>query len=125
MQDRIQINDVWYVREDIANNQEVEDFELSFSSSAMYETKDYCWEATRLMKDDGISYYPDIDIKFTDKRIKPWKEDHWDNNTWMVGVMNNDPDSIEHARECMCGKGIKTFKLFLKKLEENFWLKTS
>ena len=122
MQDRIQINGVWYVREDIS---EQKDIEVTYSMNCHYETDDYFWEATRLMKDDEISYYPDIDIKFTDKRTKPWKEEYWDNNTWMVGVMNDDPDAMKDAREGMCEQGIKDFKLFLKKLEENFWLKTS
>ena len=122
MQDRIQINGVWYVREDIS---EQKDIEVTYSMNCHYENDDYFWEATRLMKDDEISYYPDIDIKFTDKRTKPWKEEYWDNNTWMVGVMNDDPDAMKDARESMCEKGIKEFKLFLKKLEENFWLKTS
>ena len=120
MQDRIQINGVWYVREDISEEQK--DIEVTYSMSCHYETDDYFWEATRLMKDDEISYYPDIDIKFTDKRNKPWKEEYWDNNTWMVGVMNDDPDAMKDARETMCEQGIKDFKLFLKKLEENFWL---
>ena len=121
MQDRIQINGVWYVREDISKEEE-KDIEVSYSMSCHYENDDYVWEATRLMKDDEISYYPDIDIKFTDKRTKPWKEEYWDNNTWMVGVMNDDPNAIKEARESMCEQGIKEFKLFLKKLEENFWL---
>jgi hypothetical protein len=122
MQDRIQINGVWYVREDISQQ---EDIEVTYSMSCHYETKDYFWEATRLLEDDGLAYYPDIDIKFTDKRTKPWKEDHWDSNLWMIGVMNNDPDSMKDARESMCEQGIKEFKLFLKKLEEEGWLKTS
>jgi hypothetical protein len=121
MENRIQINGVWYVREDISK-EEQEDIEVTYSMSCHYETKDYFWEATRLLKEDGISYYPDIDIKFTDKRNKPWKEDHWDGNAWMVAVMNNDPDAMKEARESMCEQGIKEFKLFLNKLEENFWL---
>ena len=124
MENRIQINGVLYVREDISQ-QEEKDIQVYYAKTCTHENDDYCWEATKLMKDDGISYYPDIDIKFTDKRIKPWKEEHWDNNTWMVGVMNNDPDSMEDARESMCDEGVKTFKLFLKKLEEEEWLKTS
>jgi len=60
MQDRIQINGVWYVREDISKEEE-KDIEVTYSMSCHYENDDYVWEATRLMKDDEISYYPDID----------------------------------------------------------------
>ena len=122
MQDRIEINGVWYIREDLANNQ-VEDFELSFALQAMYEDDKYVWEATRLYKDNSqTSFYEDIDIKFTDKRVKPCKEDHWDSNEWMKGVMNNDPESMTDAKESMCDDGVKTFKLFLNKLKEEGWL---
>jgi hypothetical protein len=124
MQDRIEINGVWYVREDLSNTQE-EDFELSFSLHALYENDNYCWEATRLYKDDIPKYFYDdlIDIKFTDKRVKPWKEDHWDNNFWMKGVLDNDPESLKDARESMCPSGVKTFQLFLNKLKEQGWTK--
>jgi len=123
MQDRIEINGVWYIREDLSNNQ-VEDLELSFSLQALYENDKYCWEATRLYKgDDRSGFYEDIDIKFTDKREKPFKEEHWDNNAWMKHVMNNDPESMIEAKESMCDDGIKTFQLFLNKLKEEGWLK--
>jgi hypothetical protein len=123
MQDRIEINGVWYVREDISNNQ-VEDLELIFSLQAMYEDGKYCWEAIRLYKENShqTHFYEDIDIKFTDKREKPFKEDHWDNNSWFKGVLDNDPESLKDARESMCDDGIKTFKLFLNKLKEEGWL---
>jgi hypothetical protein len=123
MQDRIEINGVWYIREDLANTQE-EDLELSFSLQAMYENDKYYWEATRLYKENyQTDFYDDIDIKFSDKREKPWKEEHWDSNQWFKEVMNNDPESLKDARESMCEDGIKTFKLFLNKLQEEGWLK--
>lgn len=123
MQDRIEINGVWYIREDLANNQ-VEDIELSFSLQALYEDDKYCWEATRLYKgNDRSNFYEDIDIKFTDKRIKPWKEDHWDSNQWFKEVMNNDSEALEELSKDLCSSGVKTFRLFLNKLEEEGWLK--
>ena len=124
MQDRIEINGVWYIREDLANKEEEEAFELNFYQGATHEDDKYCWEATRLYKTDLESlFYDDIDIKFTDKSVKPWKEEHWDNNVWMKGVLDNDPDSMRDAKESMCDNGIKTFKIFLNKLKEEGWLK--
>ncbi len=121
MKDRIEINGVWYIKEDILNTQE--EVELSFSLEAMYENDKYCWQAVRLYKENSqVYFYNDIDIKFTDKREKPFKEEHWDNNSWMKGVMDNDPEALKDARESMCDEGIKTFKLLLKKLQEEGWL---
>ena len=122
-QDRIEINGVWYVREDVVSKQ-VEDFELVFSLQAMHENDKYCWEATRLYKNClQSSFYEDIDIKFTDKRVKPWKEEYWDGNGWLNNVLTNDSDAIKGARESMCEEGVKTFKIFLNKLKEEGWLR--
>ena len=122
MQDRIEINGVWYIREDLANTQE--EVELSFSLEAMYENDNYCWQATRLYKENSqTDFYNDIDIKFTDKREKPWEEEHWDNNDWMLLVLKDDSDALKEAEKSMCDEGIKTFKLFLNKLQEEGWLK--
>ena len=85
MEDRIQINGVWYIREDLQQDIE-EDVELDTTDfeGCAYENRDYCWEATRIQRTGG-DFYEDIDIKFTDKRNKPWVEDHWDNNNWFRG----------------------------------------
>jgi hypothetical protein len=120
--ERIQINGIWYVREDLNYVQEKErEVELTFSQACTYETDDYCWEAIRLYKDKE-TFYPDIDIKFTDKRIKPWREEYWDNNAWMKGVLEEDPESIFEAKNNMNDEGIADFREFLKKLVELEWL---
>jgi hypothetical protein len=121
MKDRIEINGVWYIKEDILNTQE--EVELSFSLEAMYENDKYCWQAVRLYKENSqVYFYNDIDIKFTDKREKPFKEEHWDNNDWMLLVLKDNSDALKEARESMCDEGINTFKLFLNKLQEEGWL---
>jgi hypothetical protein len=124
MMDRIQINGVWYVREDLNQVLEEErEMDLTFSQICTYETDEYCWEAMRIYKDEK-TFFPDIDIKFTDKTDpKPWREEHWDNNAWMKGVLNEDPESIFEAKNSMNDKGISDFREFLKKLVEHEWLK--
>jgi hypothetical protein len=123
MMDRIQINGVWYVREDFNYVREKErEMNLTFSQTCTYETDEYCWEATRLYKDKE-TFYPDIDIKFTDKSwTKPWQEEYWDNNAWMKGVLEEDPESIFEAKNNMNDEGIADFRAFLKKLVELEWL---
>ena len=63
-----------------------------------------------------------VDIEFTDKRVKPWKTDLWDNNAWMRGILINDPVSLEHLRESVCPQGEAELKAFLTKLKEEEWL---
>ena len=86
------------------------------------ESDKYCFEAT-LIKDDDVpgKYYDGIDIEFTDKRSKPSKTDNWDNNTWMNGVLDNNPESLSEL-DNLCPQGIAELKAFLKVLKEEGWL---
>jgi hypothetical protein len=120
MDDRILINGVWYVRE--TQPEETKEIVLTESIASLYETDDYVWKAIRFYKDDGETLYDGFDVDFTDKRIKPWKEEQWDNMNWFKGILENNPDSMKDAVESMCSDGIKDFKLFLKKLKEKGWL---
>lgn len=122
MEDRIQVNGVWYVREQEDATPEVE-INIMRSESRTIESDKYYFEAIRLERSDAPgTYYGDIDIKFTDKREKPWKEEYWDNNAWMRGVLINDPESMKHLRESVCLQGEAEFKTFLKELEQEGWI---
>jgi hypothetical protein len=133
MEDRIQINGEWYVREQ--SDAELEailhpfkklpevEINIIRSESRTIESDKYCFEAIRLGKSDTPGdYFEDIDIKFTDKREKPWKEDYWDNPAWMRGVLINDPESLGHLEESVCLQGEAELKAFLKELKQEGWL---
>ena len=129
MENRIQINGVWYVREDSQSAEETfEDIQVIQTLECLYETDDYCWEASRMYKDDGKTFYPGINIKFTDKTYKTpgdredWIEDYWDNDTWILGVYHNEPSSMPEAKQAMNEKGIKDFRNFIHKLIQMGWL---
>ena len=119
MQNRIQIDGVWYIRE----QQEPEvQLDITRFKGMVTESDKYCFEAT-LIKDDDVpgKYYDGVDMEFTDKRSKPWKTDSWDNNTWMNGVLDNDPESLSEL-DHLCPQGIAELKAFLKVLKEEGWL---
>ena len=122
--DRIQIDGVWYVKESNAKpttkKVEIEDFDITKYKGAVYETDDYCWEATKIYKDDG-TLYSGLDIKFTDKANSEIIR-YWDNDLWMRGVLESNPESLEEAREVMDEEGIAYFQAFLAKLRKDFWL---
>ena len=120
MKDRIQIDGVWYVREQ--QEPEVE-INITRFKGMVTESDKYCFEATKLKHGDVPGrYYDGCDIEFTDKRGEPWKTDLWDNNAWMRGVLINDPVSLEHLRESVCPQGEAELKAFLKVLKEEGWL---
>ena len=122
--DRIQINGVWYVKESntkpATKKVEIEDHQITKFKGAIFETDDYCWEATKTYKDDG-SLYSGLDIKFTDKANREIIR-HWDNDAWMRGVLESYPESLEEARNEMDEMGVAYFQAFLAKLREDFWL---
>jgi hypothetical protein len=130
MEKRIEINGVWYVREDAINDSldilDEEEMDLTWTEECIYENDDYCFVASRIRRGEGEEFYPYIDIKFTDKRHSDrteWTTEHWDNISWFRGVLENNPESLEHLREALCDKGVKQFKMFLRKLVEVKWLK--
>jgi hypothetical protein len=87
MENRIEINGVWYVREDAITDPldhlEAEEMDLTFSEECCFESNKYCFVASRIRRDGEDEFYPDVSIKFTDKRSgdrDTWKEAYWDNN---------------------------------------------
>ena len=131
IKDRIQINGVWYVREDAINDSldhlEDEEMDLTFSEECACETDKYCFVASRIRRDDSSEFYPDIAIEFTDKRSgnrDTWKEEYWDNNNWFKGIFEGNPKSIASLDEEteLCPQGKRQFKGFLNRLVEEGWL---
>lgn len=121
---RIQIDGVWYVREDLPREEYVVDVdELVDFKGCVYENTDFCWEAIVLFKDyESGEIQPEVDIKFTDKRIKPWKEENWDNPFWVQSLHKGDPEVVTYAEKLMGPKGVKQFQVFLKELVKRGWL---
>lgn len=119
IKDRIQIDGVWYVKED---NREDEPIKLDVveTQGCLVENDDFCYEATRIANDKG-GFYDGVDIKVTDKREKPWKEDYWDNNNWMRGVLEYNPESWKELPD-LDGKNIKFLQAFLQYLKDKEWL---
>jgi len=91
----------------------------------VYETDDYCWEASRIRKDDG-TFYKDVHVEFKDKTVDNWRSkesEYWDSNSWLLGVLQSNPESLKEARDCMNEEGVKTFREFLGYLNDLGWLK--
>jgi hypothetical protein len=126
MKDRIQINGEWYVREQSDPVTEPE-FELNIDNiihtkGMLYESDKYYFEAIKMRQRGSDDEYYDCDIVFKDKRTKPWVEEYWDNIFWFRGVLDNNPESLEHLKESVCPQGEAEFKAFLKILKQQGWL---
>jgi len=128
MEDRIQINGEWYVKE---NNTTIknDDTDSSFDETDVteihafiYEDGSYCWEASRIKDDKDDTYFEDFAVEFIDKKIKPWKEEIWDNSSWFQSLLDGDKEAYDEGLKSMTEEGIKTFKSFLKFLQKKDWL---
>jgi len=125
MEDRIQINGVWYIKEEPdAIPEPQKELDLSYFLSCIHETKNYVFEAIRTYDDfeKGKFFSNFLDIKFTDKRTEPWKIDTWDNSTWLLGVHHNDKSALTDAFELMDGEGVRELKDFIRELINKGWL---
>jgi hypothetical protein len=124
MEDRIQINGVWYKREEDS----IEEPESTFWDVTDYigkvaESKLYVFKAERIYRDGSGGEFLSVSIEFTDKRVPgDWKTDVWDNDTWMRSVLKDYPEALEELREAVCEQGEKEFKEFLRMLQEEGWL---
>ena len=118
---RIQINGVWYVKEDTIKKPIIE-LEPTKFEGYVVENRDYCFEATRIFRDDDTSY-ESINIEVTTKKgkRKDWTTDHWDNNTWMIGILENDEDAWGGLPE-MSQDNILFLQAFLQFLKDKKWL---
>jgi len=123
MEDRIQLNGEWYVREQPNPEPELDitDNIIRFRGIS-YESDKYVFEATIIRKPGSEFEYYDCDIEFKDKRTRPWTEDLWDNPTWVKGVLNDNHESLVELRKTVCPQGEAEFKAFLKILKQEGWL---
>lgn len=129
MEDRIQVNGVWYVREtdaipDPLRMTTIDEFDVTRSLRRVWENDDYAFEASILLAPDGTNLedtWGDCWIMLT---IKHTDEEHSiDNPRWMLGVLEGDPLSMEEANKMMTPEGIRLFRGFLSLLIKNGWLK--
>jgi hypothetical protein len=116
--DRIQIDGVWYVREDKPKV----NFDIVEYKGRVYESDLYYFEVTKHKKDD-TSYFDGVNVKFTDKREKPWKTEDWDNDKWLLSILNDIEVHIDEAKEIMCNQGIAELKAVVDDLLLIKWIK--
>ena len=113
--DRIQINGVWYIKEPSFEPIKLEPVDYI---GCVVEDDYFAFDATISPKDPK-----DISIKVTDKRNTPWKNEYWDHQRWMNGVLEGNPESLEALIKDGWGSGdINYLRSFLHHLKEKGWL---
>ena len=135
MEDRIQVNGVWYVKEttkavsDSVSMTVIEEFDVTRSLSRVWENDDWAFDAKILLAPDGTELedtWGDCWLTITEKvgdTNDAWVEHSIDNPIWMLGVYEGDPLSMREANKMMTSEGIELFRGFLSLLIKNGWLK--
>ena len=123
MKDRIEIDGVWYTREDNTTPEVIPQLEPSISYEGLvFESDLYCFEVTRLRDDTGNFYDKQCDIQFTDKKLDIDNSEHWDSVDWMCGILENEVEAIDEAMESLCSQGLIELKEVVKELVEKGWI---
>lgn len=105
-----------------------EEFNPTDALECIFESDKWCFVASVILRDDAATlndHYPDPSIEVTDKRSgkqDSWTKEFIDNPNWMVGVLNNNPESMGEAREMFDEGGLKEFRTFLRHLVNKGWL---
>lgn len=134
MEDRIQIDGVWYVKEttkaapDSVEIQNIEEFDVTRSLHRIWEDSDYAFEAKILLTPDGTELedtWGDCWLTITEKigNHDTWVEHSIDNPTWMLGVYDGAKESMQEAKKMMSPDGIASFRGFIHLLIEQGWIK--
>jgi hypothetical protein len=130
MEDRIQINGVWYTREDNQPTQEIKPLkreDVTAFKGFVYDIHGFSYEVTKIAKsglfEEG-EYYDDIGIKFTNMNTQPHIVEEWDSMQWFRGVLENNPDSINTLlnESEMDHEDVLEFRSFLAFLKQQGWL---
>lgn len=130
MEDRIQVNGIWYVKEttkptsDIVSITTIDEFDVTRSLGRVWENDDWAFEAKILLAPDGTDLedtWGDCWLTITDKAGN--EEHSIDNPRWMLGVLDGDSESMREANKMMTLEGIMLFRGFLLLLIQNGWLK--
>lgn len=98
MEDRIQINGIWYRREtDVLTEEETVNLEPAFSRTIVVENSNLCLEASVHCADNDFTVSDPnyIMLEVTDKRVVPYVTSYWDNDTWLRGIVDRDPESLK------------------------------
>lgn len=126
-ENRIQINGTWYIREDAVKEAAIEVKDVTWFNGAVYENDEICFEATILTKEDGSEYskHSEPSIQYTDKTVDrdKRKDDYIDNPVYLLGLVEDDPESLSDVKTYLNPRQIAHLKAFINILIEKGWFK--
>ena len=125
MEDRIEINGVWYVREEQDKTpDDILDDSPTGYHGLVIENEDVCFELSILMDDDyeTLNYKmgPALTVTFKDGERKNWIKEYWDNSSFLFDVFD-DPLLASEETPRLNPKDLLILKSILGKGIELGW----
>ena len=118
MEERIEVNGVWYVREKTFQKElSVTNFEKIVFENDLFKV-----EASRMIDPFGIPT-DDVAIEYITK-VEPHTKERWDNVHWMIGVYRNSPTSVKQLYPLMGEERIKQIQSIIETLMDKGWIRT-
>jgi hypothetical protein len=117
MEERIEVNGIWYVKEEALQ----EELFISEFDGIVYENDLFSLEVTRLKDQDGIPT-ENILMEYTSK-AHPHIKECWDNVDWMIGVYRNSPTSVRQLYPLMGEDRIRQIQSIIGTLVGKEWIK--
>lgn len=118
---RVKIDGVWYVREDSIKMPEIKEAEVVWFDGAVYETEEICFEASLIKTNLGRYLEPTIEYTIKEGSRSEWKVNYIDNDSWLLSLLDGDPEALESAREIMTPTQIEHLKAFIYVIKEEGW----
>lgn len=109
---RINIDGVWYVKEESKLEMGIE------YEGIVFESNLYSFDCTRLT----VVKYEESTACIEFKNKKTDKRELWDNAFWMNDFIENDVKAIDQAKESLCDQGIKELREVLTYLKDQKWI---
>lgn len=128
MKDRIEINGVWYVKEELKIPTGEPTYDIVNSLECLYESKDFCFEATVLLKDEAETvneYSSFVSIEVTDKRKPKEKRETYDidNPQWVLDTLKDNTEAtLDFNNVFNSPQGLKEYREFIEIIKEKGWL---
>ncbi len=121
---RINIDGVWYVREDKLNSKDInfkvyEDDHIPTRGITL-ELEDFCFEFSVLENIQEVGHYSTFygpSIVFYDKNTDIKHED-WDSQSWMKGILEGNEESLSDLPESFTKTQLIGLKAIIKKAQD-------
>jgi hypothetical protein len=129
MKERIQINGIWYVKENTIPEVEIDPKEITNTLGCTWESSNWAFVAAVILRDEAEDlldiYSNGVTIDITDKRNKDrdlWVQHDCDNTNWLLGILEGNDESMSDAEEMFDEQGIAEFKGFIRYLITKGWI---